>query len=72
MERRKKRVKGLISVEKLSIGKTENSLESVSMDTYEREQHVRSPLVCAILIISQSVEYFKSSGMLSVYLLSWS
>ena len=30
MERRKKRVKGVISVEKLSIGKTENSLESVS------------------------------------------
>ena len=29
MERRKKRVKWAISVEKLSIGKTENSLESV-------------------------------------------
>ena len=29
MERRKKRVKGAISVEKLSIGKTENKLESV-------------------------------------------
>ena len=30
MERRKKRVKWAISVEKLSIGKTENSLESVN------------------------------------------
>ena len=29
MERRKKQVKVAISVEKLSIGKTENSLESV-------------------------------------------
>ena len=31
MERRKKRVKWAISVEKLSIGKTENSLESVAV-----------------------------------------
>ena len=34
MERRKKRVKGAISVEKLSIGKTENSLESVKSFLY--------------------------------------
>ena len=34
MERRKKRVKWAISVEKLSIGKTENSLESVLEDLF--------------------------------------
>ena len=36
MERRKKRVKVVISVEKLSIGKTENSLESVNCDWFKK------------------------------------
>ena len=43
------------------------------MDTYNRNKRELKLKIYLHLceIISQSVEYFKSSGMLSIYLLSW-
>ena len=59
MERRKKRVKVAISAEKLSIGKTENSLESV----------LCSSKLCVLIVFLNLFKY-RSSCLSNVYLIT--